>query len=102
MYLLSVILSTYTLVIKTNVGVPMIYGPYILKAARGLLGWTQEGLAKEAGVAVNTIRRLESLTDWKKTWESPSVGTVNKIQTAFEKANIEFLNDGEPGVRLKK
>jgi len=80
----------------------MIHGPYILKAARGLLGWTQEGLAKEAGVAVNTIRRLESLTDWERTWESPSVGTVNKIQTAFEKASLEFLNDGSPGVRLKK
>ncbi|WP_417624125.1 helix-turn-helix domain-containing protein [Paremcibacter congregatus] len=80
----------------------MIHGPYILKAARGLLGWTQEGLAKEAGVAVNTIRRLESVTDWEKTWQSPSVGTLNKIQTAFEKHDLEFLNEDGVGVRIRK
>lgn len=80
----------------------MIHGPYILKAARGLLGWTQEGLAKEAGVAVNTIRRLESVTDWEKTWQSPSVGTLNKIQAAFEKHDLEFLKEDGVGVRIRK
>jgi len=28
--------------------------------------------------------------------------TVGKVATVLQKASIEFLNDGEPGVRLKK
>lgn len=81
-----------------------MYGPYILKAARSLLGWKQSMLAKEADININTIVRLESLTNWEEKWKTPSLGTVEKLQTAFEKNGVEFIseNGGGAGVRLKK
>ncbi|CUW39674.1 conserved protein of unknown function [Magnetospirillum sp. XM-1] len=68
-----------------------------LKAARALVGWEQSDLAAAAGVAVGTIRRMESI-------EGPIRGqheTVMKVQQALEAAGIEFLNHGAPGVRLR-
>jgi predicted transcriptional regulator len=68
-----------------------------LRAARGLLGWTQKDLAKRGKVALGTLRKMEesdgpvdSRTD-----------TLIKVMTALEKAGVEFLNDDRPGVRLK-
>lgn len=69
-----------------------------LRAARALIGWDQDKLALKARVAIGTIRRMESL-------EGPircNMSTLRKVQTALESAGIEFLNHGEPGVRLKK
>ena len=71
-----------------------------LKAARSLLGWSQEDLASEAGVSLPTIKRLEAA-------DGPLGGrdvTTQKIGSALAKAGIEFLdeNDGGPGVRLRK
>lgn len=81
-----------------------MYGPYILKAARSLLGWKQSMLAKEADININTIVRLESLTNWEEKWKTPSLGTVEKLQNAFEKNGVEFIseNGSGAGVRLKK
>ncbi|WP_339864830.1 helix-turn-helix domain-containing protein [Paremcibacter congregatus] len=84
-----------------------MYGPKILKAARALAGWKQSKLAQAADVNVNTVVRLESETDWEKKWETPTVGTLNKIRKSLEKAGVEFIEkderseDGGPGVRLK-
>jgi transcriptional regulator with XRE-family HTH domain len=72
-----------------------------LRAARALLGWRQEDLARTAKVGVATIRRIESqegaLTGY--------VSTLLKIQTAFEQAGIHFIDDDETGgfgVRMAK
>jgi transcriptional regulator with XRE-family HTH domain len=72
-----------------------------LRAARALLGWRQEDLARTAKVGVATIRRIESqegaLTGY--------VSTLLKIQTAFEQAGIQFIDDDETGgfgVRMAK
>jgi predicted transcriptional regulator len=69
-----------------------------LRAARGLLGWTQEGLAERAKVGLGTVRRMEDFDG--------AVGarteTLGKVVRALEKAGVEFLNDERPGVRLKK
>lgn len=66
-----------------------------LRAARGLLGWTQEDLSKKSRVAVGTVRRME-------TFSGP-VGarteTLDKIISVLERAGVEFLNDDRPGVR---
>ena len=68
-----------------------------LRAARGLLGWTQASLSKKSRVALGTIRRMEG-------FDGP-VGsrteTLAKVIAVFEKAGIEFLGDDRPGVRLK-
>lgn len=69
-----------------------------IKAARALLGWSQDDLADHSGVSAPTIGRLEA--------EGGEIGgrtdTEQKIRRALEKAGIEFLNGGQPGVRLKK
>jgi predicted transcriptional regulator len=68
-----------------------------LRAARALLGWGQPKLSRAAKVAIGTIRRMES-------FEGPiqsHTGTLLRVQTALEKAGVEFLNDDRPGVRLQ-
>ena len=69
-----------------------------LRAARALLGMEQIELAKRARVAIGTIRRMESFDEevGARTW------TLSQVQKALEKAGVEFLNDGQPGVRLKR
>ena len=64
-----------------------------LRAARALLGWRQEDVARAANVGVATIRRIESQ-------EGPLMGYVStllKIQAAFEQAGIRFIDDDETG-----
>ena len=70
-----------------------------VKAARALLGWSQEALAKASGISEPTIKRLEAA-------EGDLGGrpeTINKIIGAIEGAGVEFIpeNGGGPGVRLK-
>lgn len=67
-----------------------------LRAARALLDWEQKDLAKAAGVAIGTIRRMESLDGAIRGHHD----TVMKVQQALEAAGIQFLNHGAPGVRL--
>ena len=70
-----------------------------LRAARALLGLDQAELAKRAGVDINTVRNLES----KGTEPlGGRVDTLRKVQATLEGAGIEFLNHGQPGVRLSK
>jgi hypothetical protein len=71
-----------------------------LKAARTLVGWSQEELASSAGVSLPTIKRLEAAEGWLGGRQT----TVHKIRAALEKAGIEFIdeNGGGPGVRLHK
>jgi transcriptional regulator with XRE-family HTH domain len=68
-----------------------------IKAARALVGWSQEDLARRSGVSYPTIARLES--------NDGEIGgradTAAKIITAFEAAGVEFTNGGQPGVKLK-
>lgn len=68
-----------------------------IKAARALLGWSQDDLAKRSGVSLPTISRLEA--------EGGEIGgraeTGEKLRRALEKAGIEFTNGNAPGVRLR-
>lgn len=68
-----------------------------LRAARALLGWGQPKLSRAAKVAIGTIRRMESFNGAIQS----HTGTLLRVQTALEKAGIEFLNDDRPGVRLQ-
>jgi transcriptional regulator with XRE-family HTH domain len=67
-----------------------------IKAARELLGWSQEAIAKASGVSIPTIKRLEAAGG--DLGGRPATG--EKIIAALEKAGVEFLDDGQ-GVRLK-
>ena len=77
----------------------MIFAPQI-RAARALLGWNQHELAEAASVGIATLRRLEAAG----TRIRGTVEVVWKIQTALERAGVEFIPADEmkgPGVRLK-
>ena len=77
-----------------------IYHRRPLKAARALLGWSQEELATASDVSLPTIKRLEAAEGWLAGRQT----TSHKIRAALELAGIEFLNEngGGPGVRLRK
>src|SRR4051794_4086761 len=69
--------------------------PAQIRAARGLLSWSQEDLAEASQLSRQSIDNLEH----ERTEARPR--TFDAIQAAFEKAGVEFTNGGEPGVKLK-
>lgn len=66
----------------------MITAPQI-RAARAFLNWSQDDLAKHAGMSVPTIKRIES-----KGPDTSSLGTIKAIKAALEGAGITFGADG--------
>ena len=72
-----------------------------LRAARGLLGWSQTELAERAGLGFATVQRAERDPDVI----TGNVKTVVKLQTALEDAGVVFIDadrDMGPGVRLAR
>lgn len=71
-----------------------------IKAARALLGWSQERLAADAKVSIPTIKRLEAQDGLLGGRDE----TGTKMRSALEAAGIEFIeeNGGGPGVRIRK
>jgi len=69
-----------------------------IKAARALLGWSQEDLAAMAGVSVPTVKRLEAADGLLGGREDTGI----KLRGALERAGIEFTNGKQPGVHLRK
>jgi predicted transcriptional regulator len=69
-----------------------------IRAARAILDWRQDDLARSAKVGIATIRRIESL-------DGPFMGkvpTLLRIQEAFERAGIHFIEaDGTGGIGLR-
>jgi predicted transcriptional regulator len=68
-----------------------------IRAARALLGWAQSELSRKSKVALGTIRRMED-------FDGPvgaRTDTLAKVVTILEKAGVEFLDGGSPGVRLR-
>ncbi|MDD9718707.1 MAG: helix-turn-helix domain-containing protein [Pikeienuella sp.] len=56
------------------------------RAARALLGWTQQELADKALVSLTALKRLESEKDLR-VYES----TEDQVRRVFEDAGITFL-----------
>jgi len=71
-----------------------------IRAARALLGWSQDQLARRAGVGLATLQRIEQ----NKGIVKGNFSTVLKIQKALEQAGIHFTesHSGQIGVRLEK
>jgi ribosome-binding protein aMBF1 (putative translation factor) len=71
-----------------------------IRAARGLLRWSAEDLAREAALGLATIRRAEGAKN------ETNMTTANDlaVRRAFEVAGVEFIdeNGGGPGLRLRK
>jgi transcriptional regulator with XRE-family HTH domain len=64
-----------------------------IRAARGLIGWTQADLAEAAGLSRSTIAGIE------KDTANPTVDIVNRIRTVLENSQVEFL--AQDGVRIR-
>jgi len=78
----------------------MLTSPQI-RAARGLLDWTAQQLADEAGVSLRTIIRAE------RTGGVPRlrVDTLDSIQLALERGGVVFIDANAShgrGVRLRR
>jgi transcriptional regulator with XRE-family HTH domain len=70
-----------------------------IRAARALLGLSQRELAVLAAIGLATVKRIEAAPDIRG-----AADTFWKIQTALEKAGVEFIPTEEekgPGVRLR-
>jgi transcriptional regulator with XRE-family HTH domain len=70
-----------------------------LKAARALVGWSQEDLSAESNISIPTIKRLEA-NDGQIGGRSQ---TAEQLVMALERAGVQFIdeNGGGPGVRLR-
>jgi transcriptional regulator with XRE-family HTH domain len=70
-----------------------------LRAARGLLGWSQLELAVRAGLSLPTVKRLEGGFGPRVSDEARK-----KLQLAIEAAGVEFIdeNGGGLGVRFRR
>jgi transcriptional regulator with XRE-family HTH domain len=66
-----------------------------LRAARGLLGWSQTDLAEAAKIGRATI------ADFESGKREPYVRTIDELRAALEAAGVEFTNGNRPGVRMK-
>jgi len=69
-----------------------------LRAARGLLGWSQSELAARAGLSLPTVKRLEAGFGPRVSDEARS-----RLQRAIEAAGLQFIeeNGGGLGVRFR-
>lgn len=73
-----------------------------VRAARALLGWSQEDLAKASGVSVPTLKRIEPGSGPVKASDE----VISKIESAIRHAGIAFIGSerasesGGFGVRL--
>jgi hypothetical protein len=71
-----------------------------IRAARALIRWRAQDLARESAVGVATIRRAE-LVDERTSMTAANDAAVRR---ALENAGVEFIDEdgGGPGVRLRK
>ena len=72
-----------------------------IKAARALLGWSQNNLAVASGLSTPTVKRIESTGG--ELGGRPE--TTARIVVALEKAGAEFIAEdagGGVGVRLRQ
>ena len=71
-----------------------------IRAARALIRWSAEDLARQTALSVATIRRAEIA----EGEISMTAANDLAVRRGFETAGVEFIDDngGGPGVRLRK
>jgi transcriptional regulator with XRE-family HTH domain len=76
----------------------MTITPSQCRAARGLIGWSQDQLVEASGVTRATIANFELGK------RAPYERTLDELRAALESAGVEFIaeNGGGAGVRLRK
>ena len=70
----------------------------LIRAARGLLGWSGKALAQHAHIGTATLQRIEH----SSSSISSQYRTIRKIEQAFTEAGVHFIQgqNGEAGVEL--
>jgi transcriptional regulator with XRE-family HTH domain len=70
-----------------------------MRAARGLIGWSQTQLAQAAGLSLPTVKRFETDNGVKVSEDA-----ISRMVEALGAAGVEFIpENGEgAGVRLRK
>jgi transcriptional regulator with XRE-family HTH domain len=66
-----------------------------IRAARGLLKWTQAALAAKSGLSVVTLNMIESET------VQPRKGSLAAIRQALEGGGVEFIGTGAGGTGVR-
>lgn len=68
-----------------------------IKAARALLGWSQQDLADRAIISLNALTRLE------RSQVDSRLSTLQAVETALIRGGVEFIapNEKGEGVRLR-
>ena len=69
--------------------------PEQCRAARALLDWSQPDLVKASGVARSTITRFE------RGSHKPHASNLAALRVTFEKAGVQFTDEGGVGVKMK-
>jgi hypothetical protein len=59
--------------------------------------YTSSAVSKKSRVALGTLRRMEGFDGAV----SARTETLNRVVMTLERAGVEFLDGGSPGVRLK-
>lgn len=59
--------------------------PRQIRAARALLGWSQQELADRAVLSLNAVKRLEAAHG------DPRMSTVSAVKAALEAGGVEFI-----------
>lgn len=72
----------------TSSSPPTDLTPKHVRAARALLAWSQQDLAKAAGVATSTV------ADFERGQRTPVANNAQAIRGALEGAGIQFLPTG--------
>jgi hypothetical protein len=69
-----------------------------IRAARGALFWTLNGLSERSGVATATLKRYEAVDGVPKSRK----GNLAALRSVFESVGIEFIGapDDAPGIRI--
>ncbi len=72
--------------------------PETCRAARALINWPQQQLAKAANVGVSTVKNFET------GHSTPTANNLSAIQSALEHAGVEFISEehGGPGVLARR
>jgi hypothetical protein len=78
---------------------PALWGAQI-RAARALLNWSAEELARSSSLGLATIRRAEACDGQTAL----TLANQLAVRRALEAAGIEFVDDngGGPGVRFRR
>ncbi len=85
-------------VISALLMVVIMITPRQIKAARALLGWSQQDLADRAIISLNALTRLE------RGQVDSRLSTLQAVENALIRGGVEFItaDDKGEGVRLRR